>query len=95
MEPWLTSPWFARQPQRGRCGSSSKRIVAGYHSEVKCPCPEAVRAGNFRRIAFRGESDSSMAELTSGRALLFVRQNPAKATATFQLSRKCAEGGAH
>ena len=24
------SPWFARQPQRGRCGSS-KQSVVGYH----------------------------------------------------------------
>ncbi len=29
-----TSPWFARQPQRGRCGSS-KQIVVGYHSECE------------------------------------------------------------
>jgi hypothetical protein len=86
MEPWLTSPWFARQPQRGRCGSSSKRIVAGYHSEVKCPCLEAVRAGNFRRSAFRGESDSSMAELASGADFVVCTANQTKATATFQLS---------
>ena len=30
----VTSPWFARQPQRGRCGSS-KQSVARCHSECE------------------------------------------------------------
>ena len=28
------SPWFARKPQRGRCGSS-KPFVMSYHSECE------------------------------------------------------------
>jgi hypothetical protein len=35
-----TPPWFARQPQRGRCGSN-KPIVGGYHS--KCEISELTR----------------------------------------------------
>jgi hypothetical protein len=30
MELRATSPWFVRQPQRGRCGSSEQIVVVHY-----------------------------------------------------------------